>query len=129
MVGTWFPRWPMDKQNCWEATRCGREVGGKLVHEHGICPASLDGSIDGINNGCNGGRICWAVAGTLCGGKPQGTLAEKRLTCLNCAFYKQVALEEGPGFLMLKPGQSYPSQQPGDAAFEAALSGRKEPRR
>jgi CRP-like cAMP-binding protein len=83
------------RQNCWEYLRCGREPGGKKINDLGVCIAALDSSYDGINSGISGGRICWAVAGTYCGGKVQGTFSEKRQTCLTCNFYKKVQEEEG----------------------------------
>ena len=80
--------------NCWEYMKCGREPGGTKVDEFGICPAAADLSFDGINSGICGGRICWAVAGTFCDGKVQGTFAEKRESCMSCSFYKTVQEEE-----------------------------------
>jgi hypothetical protein len=74
------------KQNCWEFKKCGREPGGARVEEFGICPATTDTSSDGINGGENAGRICWAIVGTFCGGKVQGSFAQKRLS-LCCHFY------------------------------------------
>jgi len=59
-----------------------------------VCPAAVDTSFDGINRGKNAGRICWAVAGTCCGGKVQGTFAEKRRSCTTCDFYIQVQEQE-----------------------------------
>lgn len=82
------------KLNCWEYMNCGREPGGKKAEEFGVCPAAKDLSFDGLNRGKNGGRICWAVAGTFCGGKVQGTYAEKRKSCINCEFYKSVRKEQ-----------------------------------
>jgi hypothetical protein len=81
--------------NCWEHKNCGRQLGGRNVDELGVCPAAMDASFDGINCGVNAGGICWAVAGTCCGGKIQGTFAEKRLSCINCDFYNLVQEEEG----------------------------------
>jgi tRNA A-37 threonylcarbamoyl transferase component Bud32 len=75
--------------------KCERQTGGDKVAELGICPAASDFSYDGIYSGKCGGRICWAVAGTFCGGRAQGTFADKRGTCLNCDFYKLVQQEEG----------------------------------
>jgi len=83
------------KLNCWEHSRCGREPGGDKVAERGECPAATDTSFDGINSGVAGGRICWAVAGTFCGGRVQGSFAEKRNSCMDCDFFKQVRTEEG----------------------------------
>ena len=95
------------KQNCWEYKNCGRETGGARVDELGVCPAATDTSSDGIHDGRNGGRICWAVAGTFCGGQVQGAFAEKQLSCMNCDFYHLVVAEEGKVFSLLKPGQNY----------------------
>ena len=81
--------------NCWEVMMCGREKGGKKAGELGVCPAAADQSFDGINSGKCGGRICWAVAGTFCGGCAQGSFVDKRPSCLNCDFYQMVQDEEG----------------------------------
>ena len=98
----------MTKQNCWEFKKCGREQGGVKAAELGGCPATTDTSSDGLNGGRNGGRICWAVTGTFCGGKVQGTFAQKQLTCLSCDFHKKVQEEESAdSFLLMKPGQAY----------------------
>ena len=86
---------------------CGRNVGGVKVPEMGVCPAANDASANGLNSGKNGGRICWAVAGTFCGGKKQGTFADKRLSCMGCEFYKLVSEEEGESFILLKPNQEH----------------------
>lgn len=97
-----------DRQNCWEYKKCGREPDGNRTKDLGVCPATTDTSSDALNEGKNGGRICWAVAGTFCGDKVQGTFAEKEPTCMSCDFYKKVKEEEGTvGFILLKPGQVY----------------------
>ncbi len=82
------------KFNCWQFKQCGREPGGDKADELGICPAAADRSYNGINRGLNAGRICWAVAGTFCGGEVQGKFADKRKTCIRCDFYKQVRSQE-----------------------------------
>ena len=56
--------------------------------------------LDGEHDGRNAGRACWAIAGTFCGGKVQGTFAEKEKSCLACAFYKLVRKEEYGKFKM-----------------------------
>ena len=61
--------------NCWEFKNCGRQPGGPRAAELGVCPASSNVKVNGTNQGRNGGRICWAVAGTLCDGKVQGSFA------------------------------------------------------
>lgn len=80
--------------NCWEVMDCGREQGGKNTDELGVCPAAADTSYDGINSGKNAGRVCWAVAGTFCGGCVQGAYADKRASCRNCSFYQMVQDQE-----------------------------------
>lgn len=82
------------KQNCWESKNCGRQPGGAKVAELGTCPAATDTSANGCNDGKNGGRICWAVTGTFCGGKVQGTFAQKQISCMTCEFYMTVFREE-----------------------------------
>ena len=85
----------MEKQNCWEFKNCGREPGGSKAKELGVCSAATEDRLNGINSGHNSGRACWAVAGTLCGGKAQGTYAQKLFACLECEFYKTTVYEEG----------------------------------
>lgn len=92
----------MGKQNCWEFKKCGREQGGPKTAELGVCPASKATRANMIHGGKNGGRACWAVAGTLCGGKIQGTFSAKMGSCLVCDFYKQVGREEGTGLMPTK---------------------------
>ena len=57
--------------------------------------------MNGTNGGVNGGRICWALAGTLCGGKVQGSFAQKAANCMECPFYLQVKKDEGANFKLL----------------------------
>ncbi len=84
--------------NCWDFKNCGRHPGGAKVAEFGVCPAAVDKSHNGKNNGQNGGRFCWPLAGTLCGGKVQGSFASKMTNCSACEFFKQVKKEEGSDF-------------------------------
>ncbi|MFH0919833.1 MAG: hypothetical protein V1913_05675 [Fibrobacterota bacterium] len=85
----------MARQNCWEFKKCGREPNGLKNAELGVCPAAIEVRVDKINDGKNGGRSCWAVTGTFCGGKVQGTFASKLANCMACEFYKRVLSEEG----------------------------------
>lgn len=62
--------------NCWEFKKCGREEGGHMSDELGICPAYP-----------NNGKHCARVTGTLCDGKVQGIFAIKLNSCLKCDFY------------------------------------------
>ncbi len=94
------------KLNCWEFKRCGREPGGTRAGELGVCPAAEHTPAHGLNGGINGGRICWAVAGTLCDGVVQGTFAYKRISCMTCDVYITVKEEEGfDQFLLFMPRQ------------------------
>jgi hypothetical protein len=64
--------------NCWEFKKCGREKGGPKAAELGVCAVYAQ----------NAGTRCARVAGTLCGGKVQGTFAEKLANCMTCDFYQ-----------------------------------------
>ena len=57
----------MEKQNCWENKKCGKES---------LCPAYP-----------NSGRICWSVTGTICAGKVQLGFTDKKEKCKECGFY------------------------------------------
>jgi len=85
------------KINCWEFMKCGREPGGKKTDKCDTCPASSDTSFNGINDGVNAGRFCWAVSGTYCGGEIRGSYEDKRRSCVTCPFFKKVQTEEGAG--------------------------------
>ena len=90
----------MGKMNCWEAKKCGREIGGGKTSELGVCPTAMESRLAGVHDGKFGGRACWVVGGTLCGGKEQGTFAQKYHNCEKCEFYLQVKREEGPKFVL-----------------------------
>ena len=82
--------------------KCGREPGGERVADLGVCPSALETRTNGINDGLNGGRACWVIAGTLCGGQVQGTFAAKLSSCLNCRFRQLVVREQGDTFVGTK---------------------------
>lgn len=84
--------------NCWEYMQCERELGGRRVAELGVCPVSENKTVDGLHKGKCGGRACWAIGGTLCGGKVQGSFASKIKNCMECDFYNMVKTEEGDCF-------------------------------
>ena len=89
----------MEKTNCWEYSKCGREVFGVNVNELGLCPASIEKKLNGTHGGKNGGRACWVVAGTLCSGMVQGTYANTLKDCVQCDFFNSVKREEGSDFI------------------------------
>ena len=85
----------MNKVNCWEFKKCGREPGGSKSGELGLCPASVEKRLDGIHGGTNAGRACWVVAGSFCEGEVQGIYANKIESCRKCDFFLKVDEEEG----------------------------------
>jgi len=87
------------RRNCWQVRMCGREPGGRKAPELGVCPAASERRLDGIHGGVNGGRACWAIAGTLGSGKPECDLARKLAKCVDCDFYRMVHREEGDKIL------------------------------
>jgi hypothetical protein len=94
-------------KNCWEIKKCGRQESGAGNQDINVCPAASNEACDGINRGRNGGRICWAITGTLCGGQAQGIFALKIDSCLKCEVLQAVSEEEGPDFV-LRPEEILP---------------------
>ena len=77
--------------NCWEFKKCGREPNGINVPHAGVCPVSIASGLNGIHNGKNGGRCCWAFAPE--GSKHDDVLLsslEKSIRCSRCDFYHMV---------------------------------------
>ena len=77
--------------------KCGRESESDdcFFEEADTCPASTELCANGVNDGKNGGRACWAIAGTFCGDDSQLDHAGKTVSCRECDFYKLVQKEEG----------------------------------
>lgn len=92
----------MERLNCWEFIKCGREPGGEQVEKCGLCPAAVDNPYNTMNNGKHAGRFCWVIAGTYCMGKVEGTYAAKLRGCLKCDFMNRVHAEEGSDFILTK---------------------------
>ncbi|MDH3348303.1 MAG: PAS domain-containing sensor histidine kinase, partial [Desulfobulbaceae bacterium] len=86
------------KLNCWEYKQCGRETGGENSLSLGVCPATKITENNQVHGGQYGGRSCWVVSGTLCDGYIQGSFASKIKSCLDCDFYRLVAVEESDRF-------------------------------
>ncbi len=110
------------KLNCWEHKKCGRQPGGHKVADLGICPATVEQALSGAHGGKNAGRACWVVAGSLCGGKIQGTYAQKLTNCWRCDFMNTVKKEEEPtlfGFSHTRLGMER-SLEKGAAAASSA---------
>lgn len=97
----------MRPMNCWEFMSCGREPSGLRTSQYGVCPAAEDTRFEGLNRGINGGRVCWAVAGTLCDTMAQGLYIGRQFGCQNCRFFQKVKEEEGKeGFFTFKPTET-----------------------
>ncbi|WP_457574442.1 sensor histidine kinase [Desulfolithobacter sp.] len=84
-VSLYFPYQPEEEDSktpCWKCLGCGVEKDPSFR-----CPAYP-----------YFGRICWAVAGTMCAGRVMGTYAEKIRDCRKCPFFMrrhQIAGQEG----------------------------------
>ena len=89
------------KKNCWEFMKCEWQPVHSKIDEIGVCPAVVDNRFNGLHDGKNAGRVCWMIAGTLCGGKVQDDYAQKHKSCIECEFYRLVKKEEGLDFKML----------------------------
>lgn len=87
------------RPNCWEHFACGKEGGHLGDRRSGVCPAAIERRADGVNGGRNAGRACWAIAGTLCGGRVQGGFRDKVRECLRCDFYRLVGVQEGSTYM------------------------------
>ena len=81
----------MNKANCWEFKKCGRELNGKNVPAHGLCPVAFDSRLHGVHGGQNGGRCCWLVR-SFCDkdGNTELGCSEDCMECNICSFYKTV---------------------------------------
>jgi len=78
-----FPYQPEEedsKTQCWQCIGCGIETDPARR-----CPAYP-----------YFGRICWAIAGTMCHGKVMGTYAEKIHDCHQCPFFRRCRNPDDP---------------------------------
>ncbi|MBI4844808.1 MAG: sensor histidine kinase [Nitrospirae bacterium] len=69
------------KIKCWEFHKCGVEKAEGAAEFR--CAAYP-----------HYGRICWAVAGTFCGKRVSGAIAQKLGDCKKCEFYKKVVVRK-----------------------------------
>lgn len=83
------------KKNCWEIKGCERC--STILEDEG-CPVCKEIRLDGVHDGINGGRACWTIPHTICGGNTQGTFANKFANCKECDFYNMVKEEEKGAF-------------------------------
>ncbi len=85
---------------------CGREPKGIEDRMYDTCSVPTFTEADGLNDGKNGGRICWAIAGTFGNGNVTGKYACEKFSCANCDFFKLVSDEQGVEcFEIIRPVQ------------------------
>ena len=73
---------------CWDVKNCGRQKGGPKSEELCVCSAYPWY-----------GWSCWNIAGTLCGGIVQGSIAQKEGNCQMCRVYQDI-MKNDPSKLM-----------------------------
>lgn len=83
------------KKNCWEVKGCERCT---TILADESCPVCKESKLHGVHGGVNGGRACWAIPHSKCGGSTQGSFGCKFANCMACDFYKMVKEEEQGGF-------------------------------
>lgn len=88
--------------NCWEFTKCGRELGGVNSGLYGVCPTSVESKYHGINNGKNGGRFCWFVDDTNCKEKSRKSFIDRFEHCQQCAFFLLVQKQENRNLVVVR---------------------------
>lgn len=91
-----------NRTNCWEYKNCGLEPGGKNAEARGVCPVAIQTKYDQVNNGKNGGRLCWFVDKTLCNNEQQESFLEKFELCLTCDFYLLVQKQQGRHLVVVR---------------------------
>ena len=92
------------KRNCWQIRACG--LGPRTAAEprsRRVCPAALPGVFEGVNQGQNRGRFCWAIEGTLCDEQVQHRAGERLKLCLQCEVMQEVCGDEGRDFRLSSP--------------------------
>ena len=70
--------------NCLEVKSCGFDRAGPGRQ---ACPAATYERADGFLGGRNGGRACFFIPGTFCGGEGPCSTKDKAVRCMNCKFF------------------------------------------
>ena len=85
------------KLNCWEFMKCGKGPDRDKADQSGVCPVASEASADGLNNGVNGGRLCWVLAELYGDGKGKWRCSNvsRKSPCFSCEFRYKVTNEEG----------------------------------
>lgn len=69
---------------CWEFMKCGKEMQNWNTQNPNTCPAGTSLY----------GKVCYAVANTLCDQCDGGNFTEKYKDCKNCDFFQKHAFKE-----------------------------------
>ncbi len=83
------------KPNCWDVMGCSRGIGDDTPCVGDACRAATETLVDGVNGGHNGGRACWAVAGSFAMDSPD-CKRHGPSSCVDCPFFRMVITEELP---------------------------------
>ncbi|MBF0357065.1 MAG: hypothetical protein HQL70_00585 [Magnetococcales bacterium] len=87
----------MSNVNCWDFQRCGFGPKECKGDDDKICPAASHKHADGFLGGENGGRACYFIADTICGGSPM-TPEQKKERCNSCSFFHTLSNKYGETF-------------------------------
>ncbi len=89
--------WKAMKKNCWEVKACKKCT---TILGDDCCPVCKEVKLDGVHDGVNGGRACWTIPRTKCGGSTQRVFGNKFDNCTACNFYNMVKEEEKGSFYL-----------------------------
>jgi len=102
----------MKKYNCWEFMKCGKGPDSNSQNgQSSTCPVALSTSSDGLNDGINGGRICWILSGNNCNDSLRCSQSNGISSCSSCSFHARVKKEEGLRKLCYAVGEIIFSQK------------------
>ena len=91
----------MTKKNCWEIKKCNFGSQKSKTNTATACLVKSSAEFNNTNGGVNGGRICWAVAGTFSSRPPCGEFVHEQVTCMECEVFKQIEKEEENKFSLV----------------------------
>ncbi|MBC8413853.1 MAG: hypothetical protein ISR96_05485 [Nitrospira sp.] len=85
----------MSNVNCWEYMNCGHGPGNSNSTKSGICPVATDKKAAGLNDGINGGRICWIIAEDSPSDAIKCSELHHKSSCFSCEFRYKVTVDAG----------------------------------
>ena len=85
----------MNEINCWDYMNCGNGPEGFNSTKSGACPVAKDNKADGLNNGINGGRLCWVIAENSPLDAIKCSELHLKSSCFSCEFKYKVTAHEG----------------------------------